>query len=234
MAQTPPQPLRERRCASFGEPAQARSPLPRRASRPRAESDCTWSPKKTRPHRRPDVLAPGCGSIMFTETPGNRPGDVARENATAGSCGPETTNDRLDRRHGSAWILRASVMSRDHDGPTLHTIHNTARPAARRVRRRRCRAAVLSECATGADVPRTATGNFNARPSHEVPRRQVAKRSGRVRRLRREGPPRAKARRRLPLRDAPHRRRDDPSGHGDGRGDGLRRCFTRYRRGHEC
>ena len=46
MAQTPPQPLRERRCASFGEPAQARSPLPRRASRPRAESDCTWSPKK--------------------------------------------------------------------------------------------------------------------------------------------------------------------------------------------
>ncbi|CAH0378900.1 unnamed protein product [Pelagomonas calceolata] len=46
MAQTPPQPLRERRCASFGEPAQARSPLPRRASRPRAESDCTWNPKK--------------------------------------------------------------------------------------------------------------------------------------------------------------------------------------------
>ena len=35
-------------------------------------------PQKTRPHRRPDVLAPGCGPIMSTETPGNRPGDVAR------------------------------------------------------------------------------------------------------------------------------------------------------------
>ena len=35
-------------------------------------------PQKTRPHRRPDVLAPGCGSIMSTETPRGIKGDVAR------------------------------------------------------------------------------------------------------------------------------------------------------------
>ena len=35
-------------------------------------------PQKTRPHRRPDVLAPGCRSIMFTETTRGIKGDVAR------------------------------------------------------------------------------------------------------------------------------------------------------------
>ena len=34
-------------------------------------------PQKTRFDSGPDVLAPGCGSILSTETPGNRPGDVA-------------------------------------------------------------------------------------------------------------------------------------------------------------
>jgi len=48
MAQaTPPRsPLRERRCNSAGTLDEARAPLPRRASRPRAESDLTWNPKK--------------------------------------------------------------------------------------------------------------------------------------------------------------------------------------------
>ena len=35
-------------------------------------------PEKTRPHRRPDVLAPGRGPIMSTETPRSITGDVAR------------------------------------------------------------------------------------------------------------------------------------------------------------
>jgi len=34
--------------------------------------------QKTRSDRRPDVLAPGCGSILSTETPGSITGDVAR------------------------------------------------------------------------------------------------------------------------------------------------------------
>ena len=34
-------------------------------------------PEKTRPHRRPDVLAPGRGPIMSTETPRSITGDVA-------------------------------------------------------------------------------------------------------------------------------------------------------------
>ena len=34
--------------------------------------------QKTRLDRRPDVLAPGCGSILSTETPGSITGDVAR------------------------------------------------------------------------------------------------------------------------------------------------------------
>jgi len=35
-------------------------------------------PEKTRSDRRPDVLAPGCGPIMSTETPRSITGDVAR------------------------------------------------------------------------------------------------------------------------------------------------------------
>ena len=127
-------------------------------------------PEKTRPHRRPDVLAPGCGSIMFTETPGNRPGDVAGSNSVARRCGSETTNYCVNRRHGLAGILRAGIMSRDHDGPTLHTIHNTARPFLGSFCRRGSGPAVLPLGPTGADVPRTAPSDVDARPSHEVPR----------------------------------------------------------------
>ena len=82
-------------------------------------------PEKTSIDCGPDVLAPGRGSIMSTETPRSITGDVARPNETTSRCGPETADYRLDRRHGFAWILRAGVMSRDHDSFTVHTIHNT-------------------------------------------------------------------------------------------------------------
>ena len=52
--------------------------------------------QKTSFDRRPDVLAPGSRTNMFTETTGNRYRGLPRTNETSSSCGPKKTDYRLD------------------------------------------------------------------------------------------------------------------------------------------
>ena len=61
-----------RRARASAEPASPSGVAATRGKRLYLES------QKTRLDRRPDVLAPGCGSILSTETPGSITGDVAR------------------------------------------------------------------------------------------------------------------------------------------------------------
>ena len=163
MAQTPPQPLRERRCSSFGEPAQARSPLPRRASRPRAESDCTWSPKK-----RALIVVQTSWLQDHEQTCLPRLREIGTE-ASQGRTRLRVVVDRKRRTTVSIdvtallgfFVLSSCLItttalrftpSSTPRGPSLGSL-SSSRGAER---------ALLSECAAGADLSSSIKSNINA------------------------------------------------------------------------